>query len=101
AWIEVDRKELLADQVVERRRKRHLVAAAERRKTLYAKGLPEDSRVLDQLALGRLETVESRRDEGVQRLGHVDLPDWADDLQPVPVAGEGAPVEQQAPRPDR
>ena len=54
-------------------------AFGDRGDRLDDEGLPENGRVLDELALHGLEAVDARRDERVQRLRHRERVDLADD----------------------
>ena len=78
AGVGLEEEDLLAHERAEGRLDAVVRCAGDRGDCIDDERLAEDRRVLDEFALGRLEAVDARGDERVQRLGHrerVDLPD--------------------------
>ena len=102
ARVGLDRDELLA-----RQRREHLLDliaghSADRRKAVERERLAEHRRLLHEPALVLGKTVEPGGDEGVQRLGDLELRDRAGDpIAAVAGAHDDAAVEQHPRRLDR
>ncbi len=101
ARVGLNRKDLLAHERGEERVELSLVQAGQRPQAGLRERLAEHGGVLEQPPLVRLETVEPRRDQGVERLGDVERLDRSGRPVHVSFAGQKAAVEQHAYRLDR
>ena len=101
ARIGVEDEHLLAHERGEQRRERLLVGPADRGDPSRRERLAEHGRVLEELALVRLEPVEPRGDERVQRLRHVERSQVSGHGVARLPAFEQPAVEQHADRLDR
>ncbi len=86
-WVRLEREEVPAHKRGENRPQLVVVHARQRRQARLCEGLAEHGGVFDNPALYRLEAVEPRCDQRVQRLR---------DLQGLDVASEQAAVDQHA-----
>ncbi len=96
------------DELLARQRREHLLGliaghSTDRREAVERERLAEHRRLLQEPALVLGEAVEPGGDEGVQRLGDLELRDRARDLVPAAVRGthDDAAVEQHSRRLDR
>ena len=101
ARIALDREHLLAHERREQRLQLRLRKARQRRERLLRERLAEHGGVLERAPLARLEAVESRRHERVQRLRDLERLDRARQPVAIPLARDQAAVEEHAHRLDR
>jgi hypothetical protein len=100
AWIGLDREHLLAHQAGEQHSELVVREAGQASDRLLRERLPEHGGVLEQAPLIGGEPVEASRDQGLQRLGHLERLDRPHRPVHASLLNEQPPVEQHAHRLD-